>query len=277
MVAATPRTGLSEAQKQRYFDQGFLLVEDLLAPEEVQIVRERVDLLARHRDNRDAIDDGTMYFQKIQFIIEPAVTSGKAAATGGLPDVRKMSMPFLDPVIMKTLALHPNVLPIVRDLLGGDVRMPMGALFAKPSGHGSETPWHQDQGLWNIELPTAVSCWVALDECTRDNGCLQMVPGSHKGGAIPHVQKEGAIHKHLPDEVVAPAKPVYLEMRPGAGVFFSGTTWHYSAPNTSPDRRLGIVSVYVAADELERACVASGKTARLQDAAWILRGGEVWA
>ena len=273
MVISATRPTLTDTQIRQYGEEGFLVVEDLLSPDELATLKERVELLARHRDNRDAIDDGTMYFQKIKFIIEPAVKDGKVAATGGLEDVRKMGQPFLDPVIMKTLALNPNVVSRVRDLLGPDVRLPMGALFAKPSGHGSETPWHQDQGLWNIKLPTAVSVWVALDDCTKENGCLQMVPASHRGGLVPHVMKEGALHKHLPDGTVDPSRARHIEMPSGAGVFFSGTTWHYSDENKSRDRRLGIVSVYVAHEEFQRAIKEAGVEGR--EAPWVLRGGEV--
>jgi phytanoyl-CoA hydroxylase len=267
------RPALAETQRRQYEEDGFFVVEDLLMPTQVEALKERVDLLARHRDNRDAIDDGTMYFQKIQFVLEPAVKDGAVAASGGLADVRKMGQVSLDPVIMETLALNPKVLPLVRALLGPDVRLPMSALFAKPSGHGSETPWHQDQGLWKITLPTAVSCWVALDECTRENGCLQMVPGSHKGGLVSHVKDEGAIHPHLPSGTVDERQSRYVEMRAGSGVFFTGTTWHYSAPNASEQRRLGIVCVYVDHDEFEQACIEGGQEGR--EAAWALRGGAV--
>lgn len=270
-----PNGTLTAAQRRRYEQDGYFVVEDLLAPEQVATLKERVELLARHRDNRDAIDDGTMYFQKIVFVLESEVAGGTVSASGGLEDVRKMGQVSLDPVILKTLALHPKTLELVRDLLGPDVRLPMSALFAKPSGHGSETPWHQDQGLWKITLPTAVSCWVALDDCTRENGCLQMVPGSHRGGVVSHVRDEGAIHPHLPDRTVDPAKSRFIEMRAGSGVFFTGTTWHYSAPNRSEDRRLGIVCVYVAHDEFERACIEAGQAGR--EAAWALRGGAVQA
>ena len=109
---------LSSRQRRQYDEAGYLVVEDLLSPEEVEVVKERVALLARHRDNRDAIDDGTMYFQKVRFILEPAVTSGAVAPTGGLADVRKMGQPFLDPVIMETLVLNPRILPAIQRLLG---------------------------------------------------------------------------------------------------------------------------------------------------------------
>jgi phytanoyl-CoA hydroxylase len=151
----------------------------------------------------------------------------------------------------------------------------MSALFAKPSGHGSETPWHQDQGLWKIKLPTAVSCRVALDQATKENGCLQMVPGSHKGGLIPHVKNPDEIHLHLPDGTVNEGQSEFIEMRAGTGVFFPGTTWHYSAPNSSDLRRLGIVCVYVADAEYRQALAEVGDSDKAEDTLWALRDGTV--
>lgn len=66
------------------------------------------------------------------------------------------------------------------------------------------------------------------------------------------------------------SKAVPIEMPVGAGVFFPGTTWHYSAPNASGERRLGIVSVYVADEDFQRAAREAGDDP--DEALWALRG-----
>jgi ectoine hydroxylase-related dioxygenase (phytanoyl-CoA dioxygenase family) len=66
-------------------------------------------------------------------------------------------------------------------LLGGAVRFWHDQLFCKPAGHGGVVAWHQDYSYWTRTRPMAhLTCWIALDDASRDNGCLHYVPGSHR-------------------------------------------------------------------------------------------------
>jgi hypothetical protein len=84
----------------------------------------------------------------------------------------------------------PRAIALDRELVGDNVRQWFNAVFTKPAEVGEATPWHQDIGLWTQRPATrhlrplyrdALSFWVALDPATRENGCLQVVPGSHRG------------------------------------------------------------------------------------------------
>jgi ectoine hydroxylase-related dioxygenase (phytanoyl-CoA dioxygenase family) len=125
-----------------------------------------------------------------------------------------------------------------------DLRLMFLSCFAKPAGHGTETPWHQDQGLWSIWNPAATSCWVAIDECTPENGCLRFLRGSHREGIVEHVMPEGAFHPYIPAERIDADRIVSVPMLPGDAVFFDGRVLHQSEPNRSGKRRLGVVAVY---------------------------------
>ncbi|MGH7127853.1 MAG: phytanoyl-CoA dioxygenase family protein, partial [Planctomycetaceae bacterium] len=71
-------------------------------------------------------------------------------------------------------------------LLGGAVRFWHDQLFCKPALHGGVVAWHQDYSYWTRTRPMAhLTCWIALDDSTRDNGCLQYVPGSHRWSLLP--------------------------------------------------------------------------------------------
>ena len=143
-------------------------------------------------------------------------------------------------------------------------------LIKTPGCYSGETPWHQDQGLWGYPLPTAVSIWTSLDPCTRENGCLQFWRGSHRAGTKEHIFLEGAIHKHLREEDVIRDEVEYIEMVPGDAVFFGGNVWHKSDPNTSRQRRLGVVAVYANHDEFESGIANSDWNPR-RHAYWVCR------
>ncbi|MEE3220747.1 MAG: phytanoyl-CoA dioxygenase family protein, partial [Planctomycetota bacterium] len=65
-------------------------------------------------------------------------------------------------------------------LLGGAVRFWHDQLFCKPATHGGVVAWHQDYSYWTRTEPLAhLTCWIGLDESTKDNGCVCYVPGSH--------------------------------------------------------------------------------------------------
>ena len=137
----------------------------------------------------------------------------------------------------------------------GDSRLRFGSsAFTKPAQHGSETPWHQDQMLWSIWTPTAVSCWVALDACSLENGCLQFVRGSHREGMAEHVITPDTPHPHIPKERVDASRVVPMEMEAGDAVFFGGQMWHFSEPNRSSQERLGTVAVFNSEQEYQQTC-----------------------
>src|SRR5438445_1198191 len=84
------------------------------------------------------------------------------------------------------LLWHPAfTIPAVQ-LLGGAVRFWHDQLFCKPAHHGGVVAWHQDYSYWTRTEPMShLTCWIALDDSDRDNGCLYYVPGSHRWKLLP--------------------------------------------------------------------------------------------
>ena len=105
-------------------------------------------------------------------------------------------------------------------LLGGAVRFWHDQLFCKPAHHGGVVAWHQDYSYWTRTQPMShLTCWIGLDDATRDNGCLQYVPGSHRWQLLPITGLAGdmnAIQAVLSDEQKRQFKPVAdrIEERP---------------------------------------------------------------
>jgi ectoine hydroxylase-related dioxygenase (phytanoyl-CoA dioxygenase family) len=150
------------------------------------------------------------------------------------------------PAIME-LACNPKLLNILETLLGTpDIKLYSDQVLMKPPFHGSPVSWHQDSGYWTAIWPPAlVSCWVSLDEATLENGCVHMVPGSHKLGVVPHERGDDQF-LHVRGLDLSTAIPVVLP--PGGVSFHHSCTVHGSGPNRTEKRRRGLVLSYMRAD-----------------------------
>jgi ectoine hydroxylase len=138
-------------------------------------------------------------------------------------------------------------------LLGGEVYHYHSKLTAKEPYEGGAWEWHQDYGYWynnGCLYPLMASCMIALDRSTRENGCLQVLKGSHLIGRVDHKVIEGSQVGADPDRVEQAMKQhelVYCEMEPGDGLFFHCNLLHRSDQNRSPNRRWTLISSYNAA------------------------------
>ena len=146
-----------------------------------------------------------------------------------------------------------RIVDTMEDLLDGEVYHYHSKLTAKEPYEGGAWEWHQDYGYWynnGCLFPLMASVMVALDRCTKENGCLQVLKGSHHLGRIDHGlmegQQVGADPKRL-DEILKRMEIVYAEMEPGDGLFFHCNTLHRSDQNRSPDRRWTMLFCYNAA------------------------------
>ncbi len=114
---------------------------------------------------------------------------------------------------------------------------------------GGAWEWHQDYGYWynnGCLFPDMASVMVAVDRATKQNGCLQVIRGSHKMGRIEHgriADQTGADLERV-DELLKHHEIVYCEMEPGDAVFFHSNTLHRSDANLSPNSRWTLICCY---------------------------------
>jgi len=145
-------------------------------------------------------------------------------------------------------------------LLGGPVYHFQSKLTAKDPEVGGAWEWHQDYGYWyhnGCLEPAMFSCMIALDRTTRENGCLQLVSGSHRLGRIDHVPLTATQNEADParmEWILARHGVFHAEMEPGDALFFHCNTLHRSDANRSRDRRWTLLICYNAArnDALRR-------------------------
>ncbi len=148
---------------------------------------------------------------------------------------------------------QPEICGMVAQLMGTDtVRVWHDQVQYKPPKVGGPTSWHQDHPYWPIIQPAdLVSAWLAIEDADVENGCMWMVPGSHKWG--PH--KNGTIGTDpvtfapLPDLAALPpgvdVTPVPCPVMAGEVMFHHCLTWHGSPPNRSSRGRPAIAVHYM--------------------------------
>src|SRR3989440_3094335 len=148
------------------------------------------------------------------------------------------------------LLWNPAFLMPASQLLGGAVRFWHDQLFCKPAHHGGVVAWHQDYSYWTRTQPMAhLTCWIGLDESTRDNGCVHYVPGSHRWNLLPITGLAGNMEAIR--EVLSPAQweqfthPVAIELKPGECSFHHPLMVHGSFENrTERPRRATVINAF---------------------------------
>lgn len=150
-------------------------------------------------------------------------------------------------------ARSERVVDTMEALLGGEVYHYHSKLTAKEPQVGGAWEWHQDYGYWyhnGCVFPLMASVMIALDHSTRENGCLQVVSGSHHCGRIEHGvlagEQVGADPKRV-DEILKRLPIIHAEMAPGDGLFFHSNVLHRSDQNRSMNRRWTVLMCYNAA------------------------------
>ena len=137
-------------------------------------------------------------------------------------------------------------------LLGGEVYNYHSKMIMKESRIGGAWTWHQDYGYWyqnGILFPQLCSAFIAVDRATKENGCLQVLKGSHLAGRIDHVlagDQAGANPERV-QELAKRLELVHVEMEPGDTIFFDCNLLHRSDQNRSEHPRWSLICCYNAA------------------------------
>ena len=145
---------------------------------------------------------------------------------------------------------HPAFTVAASQLLGGAVRFWHDQLFCKPAKHGGVVAWHQDYSYWIRTKPMAhLTCWIGLDDSTKDNGCVHYVPGSHNWTLLPITGLAG--NMDAIKEVLSPTQweqfqhPVAIELKKGECSFHHPLMVHGSFENrTDRPRRATVINAF---------------------------------
>ena len=236
-------SAISAEQRRHYDEQGFLVMPGFFAEAELapwlqrfmDIVEERVAPAPDMLVMRDVM--------VAKGVVEPG---SKQEAIAKIQDFHR------DPPLFDGYCKHPRLLEVVAEFCGSDIKSVHNMLINKPPGVDGRHPLHQDLLYFPFRpAERIVATWTALEPCTRENGCLVVVPGSHKGELLAHEnpgwdyvnflyvgakgQGEGTERQHL-------------EMQPGDTVFFHPLLLHGSGRNRSDGFRRAISCHYAGAE-----------------------------
>lgn len=233
---------ISKHEKQFFDVKGYLVIPDLVSREQLKELRDMVDRVMDGKlvPERNGVQ-GDFHLQ-----LEPAIKDDPA-----IPRKDKIRVAFHLCHCHSFFWDHvtrPEILDVVESLIGPRILLYTDQMFAKPAHHGSEVPFHQDSAYWtNVYPHNMISCWFALDDATVENGCVRMIPGSHKR-LLPHREYEGNQQYGIPAEEVDVNAEVPVEIKAGGALFHHSLTVHRSFPNRSDKSRRGLVSIYMPAD-----------------------------
>jgi phytanoyl-CoA hydroxylase len=242
---------LSQAQLQQFEDDGYVVVEGVLDPD-----RDLGPVMAEYETVLDAI--------ATQLMAEGAIASSHrdlpfcgrliqicSESGRNFPQEFDISLPqtgitadtplHTGPAVFQLLTA-PRLLDLVEDLIGPEIysnpvqhirmKLPKHAVAkASYSGLVSRIPWHQDSGviLPEADESTILTVWLPLNRATIENGCLQVIPGSHRRELLAHCPTEKGVAIPEPLLPVLPAIP--LPMRPGSVLLMTKRTVHSSLDN----------------------------------------------
>jgi len=142
------------------------------------------------------------------------------------------------------LVRHPSILDAVEDVLGPNILVWRTNFFVKPPSSPQFVSWHQDATYWDLEPAVATTAWLALSDCSPQNGCVRVIPGSHRWGLLPHVDRwsdENMLSRGQTADIdVDEDRAVDLALHPGEMSLHDAMVLHGSPPNRAEHPRIGI-------------------------------------
>ena len=216
---------VTDEQMRGFAEEGYILVRGLFDREEMDLLRTigkaDVGLLEGVRVRRDAAGGET-----------------KLSLRNELPED-----------IYSAFVRCHRIADTMEALLGDEVYHYHHKMNMKEPFVGGAWEWHQDYGYWYANgclTPDMASCMIAVDQATRENGCLQVIKGSHKMGRIDHGksgEQTGADMERV-NAALERMELVYCEMEPGDALFFHSNLLHRSDQNNSPNPRWVLICCY---------------------------------
>jgi Phytanoyl-CoA dioxygenase (PhyH) len=251
--------GLLAHELEHFREHGYVVPQFRLRPERVAQLRTALDALIERNPG-----------------VRPEHLVSAHVENPGREGV-KGSKVFLD------LARDPEMIDLAQSVIGPDIILWGAHMFCKPGGDGLETPWHQDGHYWPIRPLATCTIWVALDDSVKENGCLKVIPGSHKEKTLwPHMtedRKDLVLDQKLNPACFDETKAQALELEAGQMSLHDVYMIHGSTVNRSKRRRAGLAIRYMPGSSVfDRTIFADNnqngtfKVSFAQRPLWLLRG-----
>jgi phytanoyl-CoA hydroxylase len=218
---AGPFRALTDDQVRRFDERGYVVVDDVLTPDELRRTVEEIDEFERVTDDELRAAGGRQVISEVG-----AITFTTHLVT---------KSPWL-----RQLVAMPALTDLCLDLVGPDVRLYWDQAVYKKPEKPRRFPWHQDNGYVYVEPQAYLTCWIALTDATVENGCPQVVPGLHRRGTLRHRWVDPLGFQCFDD----PVDVEVAEVRAGGAVVFSSLTPHLTGPNVTAAVRKAYIVQY---------------------------------
>jgi hypothetical protein len=237
----------TERERRAYAEDGFFIRAAAFSEHEIEDLRDAVECCAVRASAAAA--GGQSYQIDGNVYCEASGATIQFEHTPGSKTVRVIE-PFhhLDERIDRLID-DPRLVNPMRDLLEeAEVSLFTDKLNLKRSGEGSRFRWHQDSPYWahfHPDVERLPNVMLALDDATERNGCLRVIPGSHRNGMLPGLEGEGRLGPLFTNPANFDASlQVPIVLSAGSLVFFSPSVVHGSGPNDSAEPRRALIFTY---------------------------------
>ena len=236
MTTLHPST-FSDAELATYHDQGYVRLGHVAPAAEIEAMCQRIDDIMLGKISYD-----NMLMQLCPSAGNPELSKQTSDFKGSTLKYRKIQDLEQDPLFLAYMQ-NPLFGDLTRKIIGARVSIFRAMFFNKPAEQGVLINWHQDgAGGWGLDIPPKITVWTALDSTRIENGCLQIIPGSHKS-KIPQTgdllsEQERAIH-------ASDDKRLYLELAAGEVVLLHNWTLHRSETNQTNRPRRAFSVCYI--------------------------------
>jgi ectoine hydroxylase-related dioxygenase (phytanoyl-CoA dioxygenase family) len=253
----TAMTMVADAQLKQFHDEGYVVVDDVLPPDAVAALADEIDDVVANTARR-LFDEGKItdlrenegFRTRLAGLIDdhPELASTYYGALEG-----RAGGGHTGPAMFAALT-HPRLLDAMEMLLGPEI---LGSSVYRirpklPGKNRGVVPWHQDSGYYSPHCDTTliVTCWIPLVDANEANGCLQVIPRTHRDGVIEHRTGGNAGFLQIPDQALPSddRSPITVPVRAGGALLMTNLTPHQSLWNGSDHIRWSIDLRYQSAD-----------------------------
>lgn len=234
---------ISEEQWAQYYRDGYIKLGKVLSDEALATLQERINAIM--------LGEADVDYERMMMQLDSTTGAyGDAGEQskgfkGATLDYRKIEQLEFDPVFLDYMQQ-----PIFRELCAGiyGAHTPIASFRAmfmnKPAGKGTLLPWHQDR--WNhLDRDPLITVWTALDPATVENGCVQIIRGSHKWGVINPEHGSGFLSPEQAEKYAPKDEVIYCELEPGEVVLLHNWLLHASDKNHSEVSRRAFSVCYM--------------------------------
>ena len=233
--------GFNADEVTQFWRDGYLCVKGLASTDEVAQMRRVTE--AGLRDQIAPVE----YEAELHYPGAPSSLDDVGGRT-----IRRLKQALSRDFLFSEWILHPTVLGRLQQLLGSHVVCPLAhhnCIMTKQPRFSSETGWHQDIRYWSFASPELVNLWIALGREHAANGCLQVIPGSHRVEFDrSQFDAELFFRTDLPENQALIQTRQQVELDPGDVLFFHSKTLHSASRNTTDEAKYSVVFTFHGAD-----------------------------